>query len=194
MPNFRFTADGDAANRGMILSRGRWRGLPAIGHFYCLRALNRFCRAFAVGVFGFHRDGFAFVIGRELVSRALPYFFATRKPAVGDGAKAVFVFEVVGGSQGMANFRFTADGHAARRFVVRLCRRLDTAVFYGFGLFAHRPFAVFRPVFVARTHTDFLSYVRRRQLVVVCGRSCDFFAFTQPLVFHFPGVVAVSVT
>ena len=193
LADFRFTADGDATNRGVVLSRRRWRGLPAIGHFYRLRALSRFRRAFAVGVFGFHRDGFAFVIGCELVSRALPDFCVIGEPAVGDGAKAVFVFEVVGGSQGLANFRFTADGHAARRFVVRLCRRLDTAVFYGFGLFAHRPFAVFRPVFVARTYADFLSYVRRRQLVVVCGRSRDFFAFAQPLVFHFPGVVAVSV-
>ena len=60
------------------------------------------------------------------VARAFAHFFAIGEPAVGDGAEAVFVFEVVGGSQGLADFGLTGDGDAADGLVVtgRRCRRL----------------------------------------------------------------------
>ena len=166
--HFGVTADGDTAN-GFMVSGGRlWRLRVRCGVFrnFCgFRAFNAFRRTFAVGVFGFHRDGFAFVRIGQGVARALPYFFAISEPAVGDLSHAVVVFEVIAGGQGLAHFGVARDGDAANGFVVgsgrlwRLRGRCGVAHFGG-GIAAD-DFSVSGAVGVDGFHRDGFAFVGR---------------------------------
>ena len=187
--HFGGAADGDVTARRVVWC-GRRRGGAAIGDFRRFRALYRFGVVFAVGVFRFDGDGFAFVGGLEGVTVALPYFFAIGKPAVFDAAHAVRVLQVIRCGQFFAHFGGAADGDvAARRVVRRAWRRGSAAVgdcrrfraFYGFGV-------VFA-VGVFRLDGDGFALVSGFEGVAVALP--DFFAVGKPAVFDAAHAVRV---
>ena len=140
-------------------------------------AFHAFCRAFAVGVFGFDGDDFAFVSRCQGVGRPGADFLPVRVPAVGHRSQPVFVGKGVGGAQGFAHFGFTADGDVAGRRMVARDHRC----------FAHRirrvagyVFLVARLVGVVRFDGDGFAFVGRRHGVGFAR--ADFLAASQPAV------------
>ena len=173
--DFGFTGDVDAARLvGRVFADGGGR-----------LAGDAFGVRLAVGVFGFDGDALAFVRRADLVGRALPDFCAVGKPAVGDGADAVGVLQVVRGGEGLADFCRAADGDAAGRRVVVRGRRGDGAAVQGFFDAA--------AVLVFGVQGDGFACVGGLQGVGFAGGAVDGFAVAPPLVLHFGRVNAVVV-
>ena len=140
-------------------------------------AFHAFCCAFAVGVFGFDGDDFAFVGCRQGVARPSADFLSVRVPAVGHRSQAVFVGQGVGGRQGLTHFGFTRDGHVAgRRMVARDHRGFADRIRRVTG----DVFLVARFVGVVCFDGDGFAFVGRRHGVGFAG--ADFLSSGQPAV------------
>ena len=140
-------------------------------------AFHAFCRAFAVGVFGFDGDDFAFVGRRQGVARPGADCLSVRVPAVGHRSQAVFVGQGVGGAQGFAHFGFTRDGHVAGR---RMVARDHRGFAYGIRRVAGHVFLVARFVGVVCFDGDGFAFVGRCHGVGFAR--ADFLAAGQPAV------------
>ena len=195
LAHFGVTCDGDAA--GLVVAR--WLRLRC----RCRRVFYRDGRvagyAFgvlsSVAVFGFDGDGFVFVAGLHGVALALPYFLSACKPAVGDGAESVVVFNVVAGGQGFAHFRLARDGDFACRRVVERAdgRDVRLRVAYLCGRRAGEGFVMTQVVFVFDVYGQCFAFVARLDGVARAGRAGDGVAVGKPLVFDVLRLHAVCV-
>ena len=164
LAHFGVARDGDAAN-GFVVGSGRlWRlrGRCGVAHFGGGIAADDFSVSGAVGVDGFHRDGFAFVGRLDGVGRAGANRVTAREPAVVDvGGQAVGVMR--GGGEGLTDFGLTRNGDAARLVVarrLRLWRRgRRRRVFYRDGRVAADAFGVLSPVAVFGFNGDGFAFV-----------------------------------
>ena len=169
----RLAADDDLA--WLVARLWLWRGHV----FNRLRraAFHAFRCAFAVGVFGFDGDDFAFVSRCQGVGRAGADFLSVRVPAVGHRSQAVFVGQGVGGAQGFAHFGFTRDGHVAGR---RMVARDHRGFVYRIRRVAGHVFLVARFVGVVCFDGDGFAFVSRRHGVGFAR--ADFLSTGQPAV------------
>ena len=169
----RLTADDDLAWLVARLRLRRGHVFDRLGR----AAFHAFCRAFAVGVFGFDGDDFAFVGRCQGVARPGADFLAVRVPAVGHRSQAVFVGQGVGGRQGFAHSGFTRDGHVAGR---RMVARDHRGFAHGIGRVAGHVFLVARFVGVVCFDGDGFAFVSRCHGVGFAR--ADFLAAGQPAV------------
>ena len=168
--NFRFSTDADATARHVVLRRRlrvgiRLRTGRGILHSGGRTAAHAFCRAFAVGVFGFDGDALAFFGFCQGVAGTNADFFAICQPAVGDCAHAVFVSKGAAYAECLTDFGFATDHQvAAWRMVLhrRLWRDGGCAITNGCGCVAIDAFLVSKEIGIFDMDADVFAFVARR--------------------------------